>query len=363
MDKVLGLVGLDLDLSGLNGVATTNPTFNGTGVISGSGFASAMVIGRGAANSSTSTPLSGALSIGFSAPAVADASPLGIAIAQALNGGAADATALPLGIAIASNFGTDIVSATALGGVASATNARPFTNNPKAICTALYGSASVTSNTGANLDSCTSILFIFQKSEGADGTVAYAIKNPLDIGLHAMLPETARTFFQAVAGNALGLPDDVVELLFTSIIPEFRSDIVRIAVTESGDVSLETDVVDWIGGLFGSGSPAAAASATQLTSFAATSDTATSENSIEPAQDEEITVDTESEVTGTETETEPEIEVTETGVTDTGAETEITDTEVTDTGTETEVTATASSDLGADTVSAAAGSDTDFGLE
>ncbi|GAA3958870.1 hypothetical protein [Gordonia caeni] len=211
----------------------------GTSTISGSGFNMALG-GFGNATANAQTPLSGAIAIGVGGEANATASLGSVSLAAAI-GGDANGNALPLGVTAVVAVGGD-ASATALGGFAGAfptLNEEGDEQGPnRAVCTALYATASYTDTAGATT-SCTSVLFIFQQSQDADGPVVYAIKNPLSLGLASPL---------GALESLLELFDeDLAGLAGTGFLPVFEEDLIRIVMNDDGP-TIESD-------LFGPGAP------------------------------------------------------------------------------------------------------------
>ena len=222
-DGIIQLIAPDalpFKLSDLNGAAGI---FGGTAKIKGSGFNTA-IGGLGDATANADLWLSGAISLGILGNAHSSAL-FGLAAAVGALGGTANADALPGGVAIASIVGMPdgTANSTALGGI---TAAIANVADPKAVCTALYGTASVTDD-GDNVSSCTSVLFIFQQSQEGDDPVVYAIKNPLDIQLTGLMPEqVAAPILQIL--EALQAPAALGDILVGNFIPYFGSDIVNI---------------------------------------------------------------------------------------------------------------------------------------
>lgn len=207
--------------------------FPGEATISGSGFTSAIGVG-GTGTATADDVLSGAIGIGaLGAKGSADSMFGGLALAAAVGDAAADAQALPGGIALAIGLGTK-ASALAFGGVAAASGS--LGSDAQAICTAVYGTASVSdSTTGKNVSSCTSVMFIFQKSQAGDGPVVYAIKNPFSLALSNPIKILADfASVQEALGITLPIPKSVMDVLGGNIIPEFTDDLIRIVMADDG---------------------------------------------------------------------------------------------------------------------------------
>ena len=259
-DAILGVVLPDfpLGLSSLNGAiavpvqdplgaVTVVPAF---ATISGTGYNTALAILGGNATASSDYFASGAIAIAaLDGTAKADAL-FGGALALGA-GGTATAQALPLGIAIANAMpvlGGGTADATALGGIATATTT--IFNDRDVVCTALYGTASIADMNGKSQGSCTSVLFIFQQNSGGDGKPTwYAIKNPFDVGLMSPFGDGFADLMAGL-GGALPLPPELIDLMAGKFVPQFQSDIVRISF-DGGSPKIETDLPDFLGGLFG----------------------------------------------------------------------------------------------------------------
>ncbi|MCF8608708.1 hypothetical protein L5G28_00815 [Gordonia sp. HY285] len=334
-DAILGLLAPDLGikLGDLNKAIALpldlgsqwNPSllFPGSATISGSGFASAMGVG-GTGTAIADYVLSGAIGIGgLGATGLAHANLGGFALAAGIGDAQANAKALPGGIALAVGLGND-ATAIALGGVAAASGNGDL-NEAQSICTAVYGSATVTDpTTGANLSSCTSVLFIFQKSQEGDGPVVYAIKNPLSLALGNPLKVLADfSAVQESLGIELPISKEIMELLGANIIPKFTDDLIRIVMSDDGP-KIETD-------LFGAKGTVTTAKSTVVAAKSAPTEAADAEAPAAAAPGaavgtEEVTVNTPAESDGTveaPTDTTP----TETGTTPTETETTPTETE------------------------------------
>lgn len=258
-DGILGLFMPDLavSLSGFNGAlgVPLSPRMPGSATIKGTGFNTA-IGASGKATAQSDHHLAAAIAVALSG-GVANAESL-FGLALAVSGGGADAIlnppeakakALPFGIAVANSSNlleSRTVSATALGGVGAGLAASDFPE--QAVCTALYAEASVKTSSGGNVDSCTSVLFIFQKSKSGDGADVYAIKNPFDIALLAPLGDAFAESLATVLDRP-GMPEGIADMLSGKIIPKFDSDIIRISF-ENGMPKLGTDLPEWIGGLF-----------------------------------------------------------------------------------------------------------------
>ncbi|GAA4671615.1 hypothetical protein [Gordonia humi] len=242
--------------------------------IAGNGYTSALAL-FGDARATADWYLSGAVAIaGPRADETATASFGGLALAVGMAGLPEDpidvldllggkvyhgsANALPGGVALVFNVGYN-GSATALGGYSSAVGTSfPVEGlaNKGTVCTALYGTASLTNLDGSNVSSCTSVLFLFQQSQQGDGPVNYSIKNPFSLRFTSPL-----TGLQNVVGAVDGilpeglLPDEVVGLFDLGFQPEFTSDLIRIVMTDDGP-RFETDIFDDLKDLFALLNPA-----------------------------------------------------------------------------------------------------------
>lgn len=272
-DALLGLIApnLGLSLQGLNGAGAFGM---GDAKIKGNGLTSAITL-MGVADATADDYLSAALALAFAQGSTAVSNATFGSVATAFSfGGAADARSLPAGIAFAVNIGADTAksSATALGGFAAALNiADDGSWGPgggKAICTALYGSASITDG-GENVSSCTSVLFLFQQYQVGDGPVVYAIKNPFDLRLHSVLTEEASEIF-GFLGGAMGMPPALIDLLGIKMIPEFGSDLIRIEMGPDGP-KLGTGLGDWFSHLTDKGTPADPSSGDEVVTAAKSS--------------------------------------------------------------------------------------------
>lgn len=254
-DALLGLVApnLGLSLSDLNGAGVI---FLGDSKINGTGLAGAVSL-MATSRATADDYLSGALSFGFGEGSAATSHAHFGSLSTALAfGGEAVAHSLPAGVALAATVGAEDVTATAtaLGGFAAALNVSddgqqtfgPASN--QAVCTALYATASVTQG-GDNVNSCTGVLFIFQKSQVGDGPVVYAIKNPLDLKLTGILPPDTVSIFSMLT-SGMGMPDALSDILGLKIIPAFGSDLIRIEMGADGP-KIGTGIGDWLGGLAG----------------------------------------------------------------------------------------------------------------
>ncbi|MBY4570864.1 hypothetical protein ACN95_12655 [Gordonia sihwensis] len=254
-DGLIGLVlpDLGLNLADMNSATAISlaPLFGtsypGAATIAGTGLASALAVG-GTANAQADAFLSGAISVG-SLGAVSDSRATG-GLGLSIGAGVSETSvrALPLGVAIAMGLGEN-ATATALGGVAVATgfldgiaNA-PDPTKSSVICTALYGKAQVTDGeTGKNYSSCTSVAFIFQKSQQGDGPVVYSIKNPFSLTLGSPLaPMTTLLDMVGALGIPAPFPDSVTGILTGNVIPTFSQDLIRIVMTDHGP-RIETDL-------------------------------------------------------------------------------------------------------------------------
>lgn len=261
-DWLIGVLGLDVlpfTLADLNSAGVFVPGSSAT--IKGNGFATALaggvpVVANGTAVADAQNFLSAAIALAATGgTAKATSNIFGAAAAVSVGAtflvpAKANANALPGGIAIAiNNLTANTADATALGGVAMATTTLV---DAKAVCTAMYASASVATSSGSNLDSCTSLLFIFQKQQTAgqhDGYEIYAIKNPFALGLVSPVSDTIAGAIASALG-AIGVPGGVADVLAGRVVPEFQSDIVRIVMDPAGP-RFETDLPDWLESLFG----------------------------------------------------------------------------------------------------------------
>ncbi len=255
VDAILGLIApnLGIHLGDMNKAITIpldlgsqwDPQllYPGNATISGSGFTSAIGAG-GTGTAIADYVLSGAIGIGgLGGTGLAHANLGGFALAAGIGDAKANAKALPGGIALAVGLGQN-ASATALGGIAAASGEHDgFTGKAQTICTAVYGTAQVTDpTTGKNVSSCTSILFIFQKSQEGEGPVVYAIKNPLSLALGNPLKVLSDfSAVQEAMGIKLPIPKSVMDLLGGNIIPKFSDDLFRIVMTPEGP-KLESDL-------------------------------------------------------------------------------------------------------------------------
>lgn len=308
-DALLGVVAPDIagliSIGGLNGaLATAGPEGDvslwppslsayipGSATISGSGYTTAITMLGGESTARADYILAAAVAVAATGGIASADSLFGVSIASAIGRPAtqagigpwalgsprvensAKAKSLPAGIAIANssltvgelfsgllqNVPQHRTSAVALGGVAAAY--RSFDGSQGAVCTALYGEARVRKETLNNAgdvtssqrtNSCTSVLFIFQKQQNVDqhdGFVVYAIKNPLDIGLVSPFGDNIADLFSEIGGSLFDL-GPLNDVLAGKFVPEFQSDIVRIVMTDDGP-KLDSDLPEWIGGLFG----------------------------------------------------------------------------------------------------------------
>ncbi|EGD54997.1 hypothetical protein [Gordonia neofelifaecis] len=254
-DTLIGAVlpGLGISLADLNTASAISlapllgDMYPGAATIAGTGLASAFASG-GTANATADAFLSAAISIG-ALGSQADSHALGgLGLAVGAGVGGASANALPAGIALAFGLG-ETASATALGGVAAATGVLdgvagvPDPAQSTVICTALYGRAQVTDGeTGANYSSCTSLAFLFQKSQQGEGPVVYSIKNPFSLELTAPLaPMSSLLDLVGALGVETPFPPAVTDILMGKIIPTFTQDLVRVVMTDGGP-KLETDL-------------------------------------------------------------------------------------------------------------------------
>lgn len=259
-DWVIGLIAPDLlpfTLADLNSAGAISPGSSAT--IKGTGFATALAAGVPLLADATATAnaqnyLSGAIALAATGgTANATSNIFGGSAAVSVGGtgllpSEANANGLPGGLALAiNNVTSNTADATALGGVAMATTS---VLDAKSVCTAVYATASVRASNGSNLDSCTSVLFIFQKQQTAGvhgGYEVYAIKNPLSLGLVSTVSDSVAGLI-ADALEEFGVPAGVSDLLAGRIIPEFQSDLIRVVMDPAGP-KVETDLLDWITGL------------------------------------------------------------------------------------------------------------------
>ncbi|GEE00145.1 hypothetical protein nbrc107696_05910 [Gordonia spumicola] len=273
-DAILGLIAPGIKLGDLNKAIALpldlgsqwNPDllFPGNATISGSGFASAIGAG-GTGIAIADYVLSGAIGIGgLGGVGLAHANLGGFALAAGIGDSKADAVALPGGIALAVGLGNN-VKAVALGGVTAASGSLDDPASVQTICTAVYGSATVTDPaTGKTLSSCTSVMFVFQKSQQGDGPVVYAIKNPLSLALANPLKLLADfSSVQESMGIKLPIPKEVMNLLGGNIIPKFNDDLIRVVMTDSGP-KIESDLFKGLGST-GSSEPAPVAATADVT--------------------------------------------------------------------------------------------------
>ncbi|MFT3716199.1 MAG: hypothetical protein QM774_09700 [Gordonia sp. (in: high G+C Gram-positive bacteria)] len=271
-DAVLNLFGVNLPV----GLATMNTAFatpgigfpsgldpfiDGTATIKGTGYNTALVVLGGDASAKSDYFMAGAIAVASTGGVAKADSLFGGSIATAVNNpifgnkkNQATAKALPMGLAISNSMSVlhpYSTSSTALMGISSASASVDESVN--AVCTAVYGEASVKDGDAKNVKSCTSVLFIFQQSQQGSDPVIYAIKNPLDVGLVSPYGDNIADLLSQL-GDLLGgdvLPTQVIDLLAGKFVPEFKSDIVRISF-ENGTPKIGTDIPEWLGGLFGS---------------------------------------------------------------------------------------------------------------
>ncbi|MEZ5212879.1 hypothetical protein [Gordonia sp. (in: high G+C Gram-positive bacteria)] len=304
-DAILGIVAPDIaglvSVGGLNGALATsgaeidlgnlfaaNLTLPGKATIGGSGYSTAITLLGGESTAKADYLLAGAVAVA-AAGGIANAESLfGVSVASAIGRPAtqilglgsprvensANAKSLPFGIAIAnssltlgeaaaglvSNVHQYRASTVALGGITAAY--RSLDGSSGAVCTAAYGEARVHEQTlddsGAvesskRTHSCTSVLFIFQKQQNEDqhgGYVVYAIKNPLDIGLVSPFGDNIADLVSEVGGGILDL-GPLNDVLAGKFVPEFKSDLIRVVMTDSGP-QVETDLFEWISGIINS---------------------------------------------------------------------------------------------------------------
>ncbi|GAA3954162.1 hypothetical protein [Gordonia caeni] len=301
-DFVLGLVAPDIaeliSVGGLNGALATwgpeaglnvfNPSLGipGNSTISGNGYSTAITLLGGEATANANYILAGAIALAATGGIANADSLFGVAVASAIGRPAteiglgpiieigservensAKARALPFGIAIANSsltpaeliagLGVQVpeyrASSVALGGIAAAY--RAIDGSKGAVCTAVYAEARV-SEDGERLESCTGVLFIFQKQQTSEGPnagfVTYAIKNPFDPGLISPYGDGLASLISTITSGAADL-GPVNDLLAGKFVPMFKSDIIRIVMTDDGP-KFETDLPQWIEGLLDSNS-------------------------------------------------------------------------------------------------------------
>jgi hypothetical protein len=236
------LIGSDT-LSSMNQAITFGLRIGTTSTIRGNGLNTAIAALGGDATSSSNLIASIAVSAATGAGTAYANGLLGVGVSLAVGGvGANSATtnALPGGIAIASSnhpLSGRNARATALLGISSATaTADP---NDGAVCTALYGSAQVTDRSGANIDSCTSVGFLFQRYQEGDGPVWFAVKNPFSVRLIAPIGDGLTGLIDSV-GDLVDLPPAVGEVLGSSFVPEFQRDLIRVSF--SNGLHFGTDI-------------------------------------------------------------------------------------------------------------------------
>lgn len=310
-DAVLGIVAPDIaglvSIGGLNGaLATPGPEGNvslfppnlsvyipGSAAVSGTGYTTAVTVLGGQSSARADYILAAAVAVAATGGiATADAL-FGVSVATAVGRPAtqasllpawdigsprvensATARSLPFGIAIANSSLTvdEVVgglfanapqhraSTVALGGITSAY--RAVDGSQGAVCTALYGEARVHKQTldddgdvvsSQRTNSCTSVLFIFQKQQnvGEHGAFeVYAIKNPFDIGLVSPFGDDIAAFISDVTEGIINL-GPLNDVLAGKFVPEFQSDVIRIVMDPAGP-RIETDLPTWLESLFGS---------------------------------------------------------------------------------------------------------------
>ncbi|GAC58275.1 hypothetical protein GOHSU_36_00180 [Gordonia hirsuta DSM 44140 = NBRC 16056] len=269
----------------------TNIFIPGTATIAGSGYSTAITLLGGESKAKADYIMAGAIALAATG-GIANADALfGVSVATAVGRPAllyhsllfgdigapriensAKAKSLPMGFAIANSMLTldEMIdplykegskyyvdryrtSAVALGGVAAAFHA--VDGSQGAVCTAVYAEARVHADKVGQdgevkgtqrQNSCTSVLFIFQKQQNVDeygGNVVYAIKNPFDMNMVSPYGDNIANFIVELqkiideVGSDMGLPSvpgPVMELVAGKFVPEFKSDIVRIVMTPDG---------------------------------------------------------------------------------------------------------------------------------
>lgn len=335
MNGALATSGLELegDPRFWNPNNKTNVQIPGTATISGSGYTTAITLLGGESTAKADYVMAGAIALAATG-GIANADALfGVSVATAVGRPAllyhsllfgdigapriensATAKSLPMGFAVANSMLTigEMVdplykengkyyvnryrtSAVALGGVAAAYHS--VDGSQGAVCTAVYAEARVHADKvgqdskvagSQRTNSCTGVLFIFQKQQNVDkhgGFVVYAIKNPFDVDMVSPFGDNVADFLVELqkainnVGTGMGLPTipvAVMELAAGKFVPEFQSDVVRIVMTDGGP-KLESDLLDWLGGVFGSNGAATTAlysgAGTEARSAAGTFDT------------------------------------------------------------------------------------------
>ncbi|MFZ2510555.1 MAG: hypothetical protein WAW85_05625, partial [Gordonia sp. (in: high G+C Gram-positive bacteria)] len=257
LDGLLGLFSTEpvSVFTGLNqAVAIRVPFTSTSATIAGNGLAGAYAGAGASAAARAGQVFSIAIAGGaFGGTANSHANLFGLAAAIASGSSAvANARALPGGIAIVYAPGAGQTgSATAFGGLATATATGG--DDAYVTCSAVYATSSITTGTGAakrNVRSCTSVLFLLQRSQEGDGPVVYALMNPLSLRLASPLGDPSRLdgligVIERVAPIlGISVPDNLADTLGTRFIPHMRSDIVRVSVGADG-WKIGSGVVDW----------------------------------------------------------------------------------------------------------------------
>lgn len=252
-DGLLSILPIDLglklgDINGA-GLLAMSPATSAT--ITGSGLANAVAALGPSSVANTQTPLSAAISIlvgGRESEVNSSVGGVGIGMIMGNNRLGGTINALPvsivgLGLSDTSasalpSIGSTDGTATGLGGFALGHNDRY--RGAKAVCTAVYADVDLVDENGDNIASCTSVLFLFERRQVGNGPAQYGIKNPLDIGLNRILPTGAMAIM-----SVLNPPDALLSILSLPLIPEFRSDLIRIVMLPTGP-QIESDILSWI---------------------------------------------------------------------------------------------------------------------
>lgn len=244
-DGLLRLFGQEPILRDLNQAIAVGPALPTKASIAGGGITAAIAVTGGEAHS-----LANVLSLGVAAgllggKASANATVLGASVAVAtVTGARAEATALPAALAFSTADARGrTTTTTAFGGVTSASSGKGPGNG--AICTAAFGTAEVRSGNSVT-DSCTSVGFLFQRTQHDDGPIALSVKNPLDVSLVNPFGESLGDLI-GVVGSVVDVPDAVHDLLGARMVPRLNSDVVRV-VMDPARPRLETDIPAWLRG-------------------------------------------------------------------------------------------------------------------
>ncbi|GEE00246.1 hypothetical protein nbrc107696_06920 [Gordonia spumicola] len=254
-DTVLRVISPGTSISSLNQAIAIGPLAGTDATITGRGFTTAIAALGGSSTSNARNTFAAAITAA-TGPGVATSSALlGIGVSLAIGvpivaPNRADTNALPGGIAIASAnhpLAGRTADATALLGIASAT----ATADPDdgAVCTALYGTARVADRNGANIDSCTSVGFMFQRRQQNDGPVWYSVKDPTSVRAVAPIGDGLTDLIGAV-GNVVDIPPAAVDVLSAAFVPEFTRDIVRVSFDDGFRIG--TDLLGGLGSTSGS---------------------------------------------------------------------------------------------------------------